>query len=230
LIVNALTIAGSDPSGGAGIQADLKTFAALGTYGMSVITAVTAQNTRGVRSVRMLDAGFGAEQLDALYKDVKIDTVEIGMVASTGVVEVIADRLRGRPGCNVVLDPVMIAKRGDRLLTEDTIAAMRDLLVPLARLITPNLSEAAALIGGGVPQTHADMVRAVQLLHRLGSDWVLLKGGHLAGADSTELPFDGQTLTGLPGRRAETRNTHGIGCTLSAAIAALLPRLDMVRA
>ena len=230
MIVNALTIAGSDPSGGAGIQADLKTFAALGTYGMSVITAVTAQNTRGVRSVRVLDAGFVAEQLDALYEDVKVDTVKVGMVASAGIVEVIADRLRVHPGCNVVLDPVMIAKSGDRLLAEDTIAAMRDRLVPLARLITPNLPEAAALIGGRVPQTHADMVRAVQLLHRLGSDWVLLKGGHLAGADSTDLLFDGQTLTELPGRRIETRNTHGTGCTLSAAIAALLPRLDMVSA
>lgn len=230
MIVNALTIAGSDPSGGAGIQADLKTFAALGTYGMSVITALTAQNTRAVRSVRVLDARFDAEQLDALYEDVRVDSVKIGMVASVGIVETIADRLRQHPGCNVVFDPVMIAKSGDRLLTEEAIVAMRDQLIPLTRLITPNLPEAAALIGGPVPGTHADMVCAVRLLHRLGSDWVLLKGGRLGGADSPDLLFDGQTLTELPGRRIETRNTHGTGCALSAAIAALLPRLDMVSA
>jgi len=230
MIPNALTIAGSDPSGGAGIQADLKTFAALGTYGMSVVTALTAQNTRGVRSVRVLDAGFVAEQLDALYEDIRVDTVKVGMVASAGIVDVIADRFSKHPGCNVVLDPVMIAKSGDRLLTGEAVVAMRDRLIPLARLITPNLPEAVALIGGPVPETLAGMVRAVQLLHRLGSDWVLLKGGHLAGADSTDLLFDGQMLTELPGRRIETSNTHGTGCTLSAAIAALLPRLDMVSA
>ncbi|MGH7043829.1 MAG: bifunctional hydroxymethylpyrimidine kinase/phosphomethylpyrimidine kinase [Acetobacteraceae bacterium] len=230
MIVNALTVAGSDPSGGAGIQADLKTFAAFGTYGMSVITALTAQNTRGVRAVRVLDPAFVAEQLDALYEDVRIDTVKIGMVANAGIVEVIAEWLHRYRGYPVVLDPVMVAKSGDRLLAEDAIAAVRDRLVPLARLITPNLPEAAALIGGPVPETHADMVRAVRLLHHLGPDWVLLKGGHLAGADSTDLLFDGNTLTELPGRRINTSNTHGTGCTLSAAIAALLPYLDMVSA
>jgi len=216
MIPNALTIAGSDPSGGAGIQADLKTFAALGTYGMSVVTALTAQNTRGVRSVRVLDAGFVAEQLDALYEDIRVDTVKIGMVGSVGVVDVIADRLSKHPGSSVVLDPVMIAKSGDRLLAEEAVVAMRDRLIPLARLITPNLPEAAALIGGPVPETLADMVRAVRLLHRLGSDWVLLKGGasgrRRQSRSSVRRP-DADRVAGSPNRdKQHARNgLHAFG-------------------
>jgi hydroxymethylpyrimidine/phosphomethylpyrimidine kinase len=230
MIANVLTIAGSDPSGGAGIQADLKTFSALGGYGMSVITALTAQNTRGVRSFQVVDPAFVAEQIDAIFDDVRVDAVKIGMVAIADVAAVIADRLRRHAARNVVLDPVMVAKSGDRLLQDDAVAAIRDQLVPLAQVITPNLPEAAVLIGDTAPATLTAMRQTVCDLHRLGSRWVLLKGGHLGGNDSTDLLFDGTTITALPGPRIETRNTHGTGCTLSAAIAALLPRFDMVEA
>jgi hydroxymethylpyrimidine/phosphomethylpyrimidine kinase len=230
MIANVLTIAGSDPSGGAGIQADLKTFSALGAYGMSVITALTAQNTRGVRSFQVVDPAFVAEQIDAVFDDVRVDAVKIGMVATADVAAAIAERLRQHAARNVVLDPVMVAKSGDRLLQDDAVAAIRDRLVPLAQVITPNLPEAAVLVGDTAPTTLAAMQKTIRDLHRLGSQWVLLKGGHLAGSDSTDLLFDGKTITELPGRRIETRNTHGTGCTLSAAIAALLPRFGMVEA
>jgi hydroxymethylpyrimidine/phosphomethylpyrimidine kinase len=235
MIPNVLTIAGSDPSGGAGIQADLKTFSALGAYGMSVITALTAQNTRGVRAVQVMEPDFVAAQIDAIFDDVRVDAVKIGMVATASVATVIAERLRHHAACNVVLDPVMLAKSGDRLLREDAVAAVRDRLAPLARVITPNLPEAAVLMSGGAPATTepatlAEMRQAVRTLHRIGSQWVLLKGGHLTSEDSTDLLFDGETITEFASKRIDTRNTHGTGCTLSAAIAALLPRHDMVEA
>ena len=230
MIANVLSIAGSDPSGGAGIQADLKTFSALGAYGMAAITALTAQNTQGVRSFQTVDPAFVAEQIDAIFADVRVDAVKIGMVATADIAAAIADRLRHHAVRNIVLDPVMVAKSGHHLLREDAVAALRDTLVPMARVITPNLPEAGVLLGEPEPATHADMQRAVRDLHRLGPEWVLLKGGHLTGQDSTDLLFDGETITELPGRRIETRNTHGTGCTLSAAIAALLPRFDMVEA
>ena len=230
MIANVLSIAGSDPSGGAGIQADLKTFSALGAYGMAVITALTAQNTQGVRSFQTVDPAFVAEQIDAIFADVRVDAVKIGMVATAEIAAAIADRLRHHAVRNIVLDPVMVAKSGHHLLREDAVAALRDTLVPMARVITPNLPEAGVLLGEPEPATLADMRRAVRDLHRLGPEWVLLKGGHLTGQDSTDLLFDGETITELPGRRIETRNTHGTGCTLSAAIAALLPRFDMVEA
>jgi hydroxymethylpyrimidine/phosphomethylpyrimidine kinase len=230
MIANVLTIAGSDPSGGAGIQADLKTFSALGAYGTTVVTALTAQNTRGVRSFQVVEASFVADQIDAIYDDVRIDAVKIGMVATAEIAAVIAQRLAHHRACKVVLDPVMVAKSGDRLLAEDAVVALRDRLVPIAELITPNLPEAAVLVGGPVPGTLAEMREAVQGLHRLGPDWVLLKGGHLVGQDSTDLLFDGQTINELPALRIATRNTQGTGCTLSAAIAALLPKFDTVEA
>jgi hydroxymethylpyrimidine/phosphomethylpyrimidine kinase len=230
MIANVLSIAGSDPSGGAGIQADLKTFSALGAYGMTAITALTAQNTQGVLSFQTVDPAFVAEQIDAIFADVRVDAVKIGMVATAEIAAAIADRLRHHAMRNIVLDPVMVAKSGHHLLREDAVAALRDMLVPMARVITPNLPEAGVLLGGPEPATHADMQRAVRELHRLGPEWVLLKGGHLIGQDSTDLLFDGETITELPGRRIDTRNTHGTGCTLSAAIAALLPRFDMVEA
>lgn len=230
MITNSLSIAGSDPSGGAGIQADLKTFAALGAYGMAVITALTAQNTRGVCSVQVLTPAFVGEQIDAVFADIRVDSTKIGMVATAGIAAVIADRLRRYNCRNVVLDPVMVAKSGDKLLADDAVAYLRAELIPQARLITPNLPEAAALLGGTVPQTLADMASAVRALHTLGSEWVLLKGGHLTGPDCTDILFDGKTVTELPGTRIDTRNTHGTGCTLSSAIAALLPRMDMVSA
>lgn len=230
MITNSLTIAGSDPSGGAGIQADLKTFSAQGAYGMAVITALTAQNTRGVRSVHVLDPAFVAEQMDTIFEDIRVDSTKIGMVASAGIVAVIADRLRRYNCRNVVLDPVMIAKSGDKLLADDAIASLRTQLIPQARLITPNLPEAAALVGGAVPGTPAEMTHVAHALHALGSEWVLLKGGHLPGPDCTDILFDGETVIALPGPRIVTRNTHGTGCTISSAVAALLPRMDMVSA
>jgi hydroxymethylpyrimidine/phosphomethylpyrimidine kinase len=230
MIPNVLSIAGSDPSGGAGIQADLKAFSALGAYGMAVITALTAQNTQGVRSFQTVEPGFVAEQIDAIFADVRVDAVKIGMVATAEIAAAIADRLRHHQVRNIVLDPVMVAKSGHHLLREDAVAALRDTLVPMARLITPNLPEAGVLLGEGEPMTLADMRVAVRDLHRLGSEWVLLKGGHLGGHDSTDLLFDGHTLAELSQHRIDTRNTHGTGCTLSSAIAALLPRCDMVEA
>jgi hydroxymethylpyrimidine/phosphomethylpyrimidine kinase len=230
MIPNVLTIAGSDPSGGAGIQADLKTFSALGAYGMSVVTALTAQNTQGVHSFQVVDAGFVANQIDAVYDDIRIDAVKIGMVATAEIAAMIAERLAYHRAHSVVLDPVMVAKSGDRLLAEDAVVALRDRLVPIAHVITPNLPEAAILIAGQAPATLTEMREAVHDLHRLGPDWVLLKGGHLADQNSTDLLFDGRTITELAAPRIATRNTHGTGCTLSAAITALLPRFDTVEA
>ncbi|MEJ0017802.1 MAG: bifunctional hydroxymethylpyrimidine kinase/phosphomethylpyrimidine kinase [Acetobacteraceae bacterium] len=230
MIANVLSIAGSDPSGGAGIQADLKAFSALGAYGMAAITALTAQNTQGVRSFQTVDPGFVAEQIDAIFADVRVDAVKIGMVATAEIAAAIADRLRHHGARNIVLDPVMVAKSGHHLLREDAVAALRTTLVPMAAIITPNLPEAGVLLDAAEPATLADMQRAVRDLHRLGPAWVLLKGGHLSGAESPDLLFDGGTVTELPGRRIDTRNTHGTGCTLSAAIAALLPRYGVVDA
>ena len=230
MMANVLSIAGSDPSGGAGIQADLKAFSALGAYGMAVITALTAQNTQGVRSFQTVEPGFVAEQIDAVYADVRVDAVKIGMVATADIARAVADRLRHHAARNIVLDPVMVAKSGHHLLREDAVAALRDTLVPMARVITPNLPEAGVLLGEGEPMTLADMRVAIRDLHRLGPEWVLLKGGHLTGTESTDLLFDGHTVTELQSHRIDTRNTHGTGCTLSSAIAALLPRHDMVEA
>jgi hydroxymethylpyrimidine/phosphomethylpyrimidine kinase len=230
MIPNVLSIAGSDPSGGAGIQADLKAFSANGAYGMAVITALTAQNTQGVRSVQTVDPAFVAEQIDAIFADVRVDAVKIGMVATAEIAAAIADRLRHHGTGNVVLDPVMVAKSGHHLLQADAVAVLRDVLVPMAQLITPNLPEAGVLLGGAEPASLADMQQAVRALYRLGPPWVLLKGGHLSGAESTDLLFDGSTVAELPARRIATQNTHGTGCTLSSAIAALLPRFDTVEA
>jgi len=230
MIGNVLSIAGSDPSGGAGVQADLKAFSALGAYGMAAITALTAQNTQGVRSFQTVDPVVVAEQIDAVFADVRVDAVKIGMVATAEIAGAIAGSLRRHGARGVVLDPVMVAKSGHHLLREDAVAALRDVLVPMAQVITPNLPEAGVLLGGPPPANLAEMRDAVRELSRLGSAWVLLKGGHLDGEDSTDLLFDGTTVIELPSRRIATRNTHGTGCTLSAAIAALLPRHGMVEA
>jgi hydroxymethylpyrimidine/phosphomethylpyrimidine kinase len=230
VIPNALTIAGSDPSGGAGIQADLKTFSALGIYGASVITALTAQNTQGVRGFTVVDPDFVAAQIDAVFDDLRIDAVKIGMVATAAIASVVADRLRHYAPRHVVLDPVMVAKSGDRLLQDDAIAAIRAQLLPLATVITPNLPEAAVLCGETTPRSLAAMHHTVRALHALGARAVLLKGGALDSADSPDLLFDGHDVIALPARRIVTRNTHGTGCTLSAAIAALLPRYALPEA
>lgn len=232
MIPHILTIAGTDPSGGAGIQADLKTFSALGAYGMSVITAVVAQNTCGVRSFQAMDPAFVADQIDAVFDDVRVDAVKVGMVATGPIAEVIAQRLEKHRGGPVVLDPVMVAKSGDRLLTPDTERVMRERLVPLATVLTPNLPEAGVLLQRDMPLELEAMYDAMSPLRALGAAWVLLKGGHLTGTQSPDLligPDEGGDDKGaaaieqLPAPRLATSNLHGTGCTLSAAIAALLP-------
>ncbi|MBB3190209.1 bifunctional hydroxymethylpyrimidine kinase/phosphomethylpyrimidine kinase [Halomonas cerina] len=225
-IPNTLTIAGSDPGGGAGIQADLKALSALGTYATSVITALTAQNTRGVTGVHPVPADFIAAQLDTLLDDIAIDAVKIGMVASREVAEVVREALsRQRPRW-IVLDPVMVAKSGDILVDTAGIAAVREVLVPLADLITPNLPEAAVLLGSTTPTRRDAMAAMAPALMQLGAGAVLLKGGHLHGESCPDLLIDAAGHHWLEGRRVATRNLHGTGCSLSSAITARLARGD----
>lgn len=230
MIANVLTIAGTDPSGGAGIQADIKAMSALGAYACSAITAVVAQNTQGVRSFQALDPDFVAAQIDAVLDDVRIDAVKIGMIANAGIARVVADRLRDHGARNIVLDPVMVAKSGHALLDPEAVSAVREALVPLASVITPNLPEAAVLLGREDGWTAETMQAALPELMELGSDYVLLKGGHLAGADSTDLLAGPEGTLALKAPRITTTNDHGTGCTLSSAIAALLPHHDMPEA
>ena len=225
-IPNVLTIAGTDPSGGAGIQADLKTFSALGAYGMSVITALVAQTTTGVGSVHAIPPDFLAEQLDVLLTDVPADAVKIGMLGDAEVIRVVSAALdRYRPPY-VVLDPVMVAKSGDRLLAAQAVSALREELLPRVDLITPNLPEAADLLGEPEVKTEDEMRDQAGRLRALGACRVLLKGGHLDGDTSVDLLVTGDGVTRLPAPRVATRNTHGTGCTLSSAVAALRPRYD----
>jgi len=226
----ALTIAGSDPSGGAGIQADLKTFSALGAYGTSVITALTAQNTQGVSGVHVVPAEFVTQQLETLVADVRINVVKIGMLANAAIVLAVRDFLRRHDQIEwVVLDPVMIATSGDRLLDDDAVQAMRDLM-PLASLITPNIAEAAALLNTRAARSVADMRLQAMALQELGARRVLIKGGHLDDDPEAKeaidllLDVDGEALLRAP--RVDTLNTHGTGCTLSSALAALRPQRD----
>ena len=214
-----LTIAGSDSGGGAGIQADLKTFSALGCYGMSVITALTAQNTSTVTGIFPVPGEFIAEQIDAVMTDMGADAVKIGMLHSPEVIAVVAERLRRHKVSKVVVDPVMVSKSGSRLLREDAVEALKTHLLPLAAIITPNLPEAAVLLGRPV-EKESDMEAACRDLAKFGAA-VLLKGGHLQG-DSCDLLYadGGKTLVRLESERIVTRNTHGTGCTLSSAIAA----------
>jgi hydroxymethylpyrimidine/phosphomethylpyrimidine kinase len=222
VIPNVLTIAGSDPSGGAGIQADLKTFSALGAYGTSVITALTAQNTQGVSGVHPVPAEFIAAQLETLLDDVRIDAVKIGMVASREVAEVIHVALTRRRPRWVVLDPVMVAKSGDILVDDAGIRAVREVLVPLADLVTPNLPEAAVLLDAPVPGDRDGMLALAPALRALGAGATLLKGGHLAGEECPDLLTTAEATHWIEGARVDTANLHGTGCTLSSAIAARL--------
>ena len=216
-----LTIAGSDSGGGAGIQADLKTFAAHGVYGMSVVTAVTAQNTRQVRAVAELPAELVAGQIDAVCDDIGVDAVKIGMLSSATIIAVVADRLRHWAGPPIVLDPVMVAKSGDALLADDAVSALREELVPLATVLTPNLPEASRLAGGLPTHTEEDRLRLASHLAEDGPA-VLLKGGHLGGDAIVDLlAVDGE-MHRFEHPRIATGSTHGTGCTLSSAIAARL--------
>ena len=222
--INALTIAGTDPSGGAGIQADLKTFSALGAYGCSVITALVAQNTRGVQSVYRIEPDFVAAQLDSVFSDVRVDTTKIGMLAETDIVEAVAERLRRYQVQNVVLDTVMLAKSGDPLLSPSAVTALRQHLLPQVSLITPNLPEAAALLDAPHARNEREMHEQGQALLALGCEAVLIKGGHLDNDESPDWLFTRNGTARFTAPRIKTKNTHGTGCTLSAALAALRPR------
>ncbi|WP_153100119.1 bifunctional hydroxymethylpyrimidine kinase/phosphomethylpyrimidine kinase [Paraburkholderia hayleyella] len=218
---HVLTIAGSDSGGGAGIQADLKTFSALGAYGASVITALTAQNTRGVSAIHTPDAAFISAQIDAVFDDIRIDAVKIGMLANASIVRAVARALERYRPAHVVLDTVMIAKSQHALLAPDAVAALRDELLPLATLLTPNLPEAAALLGTLSATDEAAMRDQGEALRALGAQAVLMKGGHLPAPDSPDWLIEAHGTLRVGGPRVPVRNTHGTGCTLSAAIAAL---------
>lgn len=220
----AVTIAGSDSGGGAGIQADLKTFSALGVYGASVITALTAQNTREVRAIHDVPANFIAAQIDTVFEDLEVDAVKIGMLSQPEVIRTVADGLARHGMSQVVLDPVMVAKSGDKLLADAAVESLRDVLLPMASLITPNLPEAAVLLGWKEADVAADPEAACRELVNLGAKAVLLKGGHGAGSESTDLLYAIGMKRRYTAARIETRNTHGTGCTLSSAIAAGLAR------
>ena len=231
-IPNVVSIAGVDPSGGAGVFADLKAFSAHGAYGCGVVVALTAQNTRAVTGVSLVDPDFVAEQIDTLFADVTISAIKIGMLGSAELVRTVARKLTEHAsGIPIVLDPVMVAKSGDNLLAEDATEALRSELLPLATLVTPNLPEAGVLLGEPAPANLDEMRGAAIRIRALmgpGEAWVLLKGGHLEGNMSTDLLFDGSTMLELPAVRIATRNTHGTGCTLSSSIAALIPQSDDV--
>ena len=220
----ALTIAGSDSSGGAGIQADLKTFAALGVYGASAVTALTAQNTRGVAGIHLVPPEFVAAQIDAVFDDLAVGAVKIGMVAQLASIKAIVAALARWSPKHVVLDPVMVATSGDRLLAEDAIEALRARLLPLATIITPNLPEAAALLDEPVASGAAPIEAQGRRLLAMGSPAVLIKGGHGTGAESIDYLIDRHGVTALPAPRIATSNTHGTGCSLSSAIAAELAK------
>ncbi|HEX8663801.1 MAG TPA: bifunctional hydroxymethylpyrimidine kinase/phosphomethylpyrimidine kinase [Beijerinckiaceae bacterium] len=216
----AVTIAGSDPSGGAGIQADLKTFSALGVYGASVITALTAQNTRGVQGIHDVPPAFVAEQIDSVFSDLDVKAVKIGMLSRPAVIEAVVAGLDRHQARNVVLDPVMIAASGDPLLVPEAVETLRRALLPRALLVTPNLPEAAALLGEDVAQTDAAVMGQADRILALGPCAVLIKGGHADGAESVDVLLDHEGFARFSSPRIDTRNTHGTGCTLSSAIAA----------
>ncbi|MBA2447804.1 MAG: bifunctional hydroxymethylpyrimidine kinase/phosphomethylpyrimidine kinase [Chloroflexi bacterium] len=227
-VPTALTIAGSDSGGGAGIQADLKTFSALGVFGTSALTAITAQNTRAVTAVFELPAAIVAAQIDAVVVDIGADAVKTGMIASSELIRVVAAKLREHGLRTLVVDPVMVAKSGDRLLREEAVEALRRELIPLATVVTPNLPEAEVLVGRPV-ETLDDMRAAAADIVGLGARSVVVKGGHLA-SDPIDLFYDGEHAFELPARRIETTSTHGTGCTFASAIAALLARGENLEA
>ncbi len=220
----AVTIAGSDSSGGAGIQADLKTFSALGVYGASVITALTAQNTRGVSGIHDVPPAFITAQIDAVFSDLKVGAVKIGMLSQPAAIKAVAAGLKRHEVKNIVLDPVMVAASGDRLLAPEAVEVLRRVLIPRATLITPNLPEAAALLDAREATTEPEMKDQAQQLLELGAKAVLLKGGHAEGAESVDFLVQPTSVARLAADRIATVNTHGTGCTLSSAIAAGLAK------
>lgn len=229
-IPNVVSIAGVDPSGGAGIFADIKAMLACGAYACGVVAALTAQSTRGVFGVLPVSAAFVRQQLDVLFEDVAIDAVKIGMLNDAEVIETVAQVLEARRPRFVVLDPVMVAKSKDRLLAEDALGALRSRLLPLATVVTPNLPEAAELLGVQESDAPEDMAyTAKALLDLVGEkSWVLLKGGHLAGDTASDLLLSREETHRFEAKKIATKNTHGTGCTLSSALAALLPQSNSV--
>ena len=227
-IPNALSIAGVDPSGGAGVLADIKAMSALGAYGCAVIAALTAQSTQGVSGIAPVPAEFVGQQIDTLFADVRIDAVKIGMLGQQAVTLIVAEKLAKWCPEHIVLDPVMVAKSGDHLLERTAIGALRETLLPLATLLTPNLPEAGVLLEERPVETVREMRRVAERLRNkmahAEQHWVMIKGGHLPGNDTIDILHDGDRMIEIPGRRIETPNTHGTGCTLSAALAALLPQ------
>ena len=233
-VPNCLTIAGVDPSGGAGVLADVKAMSALGAYACAVIAALTAQNTRVVTAIHTPPVDFVRRQIDTLFEDVRIASVKVGMLGTAAVTREVADGMaKWRPPF-LVLDPVMVSKSGDPLLLADAAAMLREALLPLANIVTPNLPEAGVLLDQRAPETRKEMQRACEKLREMlphsSERWVLLKGGHLPGDEALDLLFDGDRMYELTAPRIDTKNTHGTGCTLSSAIAALLPQRPDVAA
>ena len=226
----AATIAGSDSSGGAGIQADLKTFAAFGVYGASVIAALTAQNTKGVSAIHDIPANFIAAQIDAVFSDLDVGAVKIGMLSQVATIETVAKGVDRHRAKNIVLDPVMIATSGDRLLAEDAVEALCKLLVPRGLVVTPNLPEAAALTGSLLARNEQEMEIQARELLALGARNVLIKGGHGGGDESVDLLIGQGEVLRLSAKRIATKNLHGTGCTLSSAFAAGLAKGRDVKA
>lgn len=224
MTVIAVTIAGSDSGGGAGIQADLKTFSAFGVYGASVIAALTAQNTKGVSAIHDVPSGFVTAQIDAVFSDLAVDAVKIGMLSQPGTIAAVAEGLKKYRQERIVLDPVMIAASGDRLLAEEAVETLRGSLIPQALLITPNLPEAAALLGEAQATNESAMRAQGESLLKLGARAVLIKGGHGEGAESVDLLISPDGVLRFAAKRIATANTHGTGCTLSSAIAAGLAK------
>jgi hydroxymethylpyrimidine/phosphomethylpyrimidine kinase len=225
-IPNILTIAGIDPSGGAGVLADVKAISALGGYACAVVAALTAQNTQTVTEIEPVSPRFVGHQIDTLFDDVVINALKIGMLGQAPVIETVAERLALKAPPHIVLDPVMVSKSGAMLLETKAVHALREALLPLATLITPNLPEASVLLERGAIESKRDMRRVAEQLREMmnhkGHRWVFLKGGHLPGEDTTDFLHDGDVMIELPGYRIATQNTHGTGCTLSAALATLL--------
>lgn len=222
-VATALSIAGSDPSGGAGIQADLKAFSARGVYGMAAITALTAQNTQGVTGVHLAPPEFVHQQIRTVFDDIRVDAVKIGMIANAEIAEAVADALSGFPGV-IVLDPVMVAKGGHPLLPEDAVSALAARLLPLATVLTPNLPEAAAILGEEVAATRDDMHRHGLALLEHGPRAIFMKGGHLETEESPDLLVSREDALWFEGARFPTKNTHGTGCSISSAITAELAK------
>jgi len=223
-IANALSIAGSDPSGGAGIQADLKSFSANRVFGMAVITALTAQNTRGVNDIHLPPVNFITSQIDAIFEDVRVDAIKIGMVANAEIATTVMNALRDRPCRHIVLDPVMVAKGGATLLDSNAVDSVRRDLLPLASVLTPNLPEAGVLLGQPPATSRAEMASQAHALLEYGPQAVLMKGGHFDGSQSPDLLVDSAGEQWFEAERIDSANTHGTGCSMSSALAACLAR------